>query len=127
MALFLKKRKQDIGLSPDELLFKGEKKTDKVTLKIIDFDSNNEEEKVLKSVDDILNYQSKESVTWFNIDGLHDETVMHDISKAFQLDKLILADVMNTQARPVIVEHSNCIFISLKMLQWNDNIEEISS
>ena len=119
MARFIKKIKKEIGISPDELLFRGEQKIDDVILHIIDFDSNNLEEDTINSVNDVLKYQEKESVTWFNIYGLHNKEVMEEIAKGFHLDSIILADAMNTQARPTILEYDNCIFISIKMMRQN--------
>jgi len=39
MARFLKKSKEEIGISPDELIFRGEKKIDDVLLRVIDYDA----------------------------------------------------------------------------------------
>ncbi len=36
MARFIKKKKHEIGLAPDELLFRGEKKSEEVTIRVID-------------------------------------------------------------------------------------------
>ena len=97
MSRFIKKHKHEIGVSPDDLLFRGEKKIDEVLLRIIDFDANNLDENAVSTVSDVLKYQEKDSVTWFNVDGLHNNTIMEEIAKGFKLEKLILADVMNTR------------------------------
>ncbi len=47
MARFIKKRKTEIGVSPDELLFRGKQKSDEITLRIIDYDANNLEENAI--------------------------------------------------------------------------------
>ena len=57
MPRFIKKQKQEIGISPDELLFRGEQKIDKVLLRVIDFDANNLEEDAINTVNDVLKYQ----------------------------------------------------------------------
>ena len=126
MTKFIKKQKQEIGLSPDDLLFRGEQKADTVLLRVIDFNADNLEENALESVSEILKYQNTSSVTWFNIDGLHNKTIMEEIAKAFQFENLVLAEVMDIHARPRIQEHGNCIFISLKMLQSDDDTGIIS-
>ena len=126
MARFVKKHKQEIGISPDELLFRGEKKIDQVMLRVIDFDANNLKEDVIKSVNDVLKYQDKDSVTWFNVDGLHNTALMEEIADGFHLDKLILAEVMNTQARPKVHEYDNCISLSIKMLQIDEVTDRIT-
>lgn len=45
---------------------------------------------------------------------------------AFQLDKLILADVMDTQSRPKSYEYENCMAISVKMLMLDEATGTIS-
>lgn len=126
MARFINKKKNEIGLSPYELIFIGEKKIDNVLLRVIDFDSNELEEREIKSVKEVLKYKDINTVTWFNVDGLHIEAIMNDIAKGFQFDNLILADVMNTQARPKVHEYSNCIFLSIKMLKHDEKTSLMS-
>ncbi|MDX9772678.1 MAG: magnesium/cobalt transporter CorA [Bacteroidales bacterium] len=117
MARFLKKSKEEIGISPDELIFRGEKKIDDVLLRVIDYDANNLKEVTINSIEEVVKYQEKETVTWFNVDGLHNTEILKEIANEFNLDHLILADVMNTQAQPTIKEYDNCIFLSIKMVQ----------
>ncbi|MFC2094673.1 magnesium/cobalt transporter CorA [Bacteroidota bacterium] len=127
MARFLKKHKKEIGISPDELMFRGEQKINEVLLGVIDFDSTNLVEETLNNVNDVLKYQEKDSVTWFNIYGLHNKEVMEEIAKDFKLDNIILADVMNTQARPTIQEYDNCIFLSIKMMRQDPETDLITA
>ena len=126
MARFIKKHKQEIGLPPDEWYFRGNKKIDEVLLRVIDFDPNNLEENAVKTVKEVLKYQDKDTVTWFNVDGLHNIEVMEEIVKGFELDKLVIANVMDTQTRPRVQEFSNCIFLSIKMLQHNEKNDAIT-
>ncbi|MGB5437320.1 MAG: magnesium/cobalt transporter CorA [Maribacter sp.] len=121
MARFIKKQKYEIGLAPDELLFRGIKKSEEVTIRVIDFDAQKLEENALKEVAEIQRYQDKKTVTWLNIDGLHNPVLMGEIAKVFELDDLVLANVMNTTARPTVFEHDNCILISIKMLQLKED------
>jgi magnesium transporter len=116
MARFLRMKKKEIGISPDELFFRGEQKIDDVMLRIMDFDSSNLEEAIINNVNDVFEYREKNSVTWFNINGVHNKEVMEEIAKGFKLDNIILAEAMNTQLRPTIKEYDNCIFLSIKML-----------
>ncbi|MGB3152721.1 MAG: magnesium/cobalt transporter CorA, partial [Maribacter sp.] len=90
------------------------------------FDSETIEENAIKKVTDAIAYQDKKTVTWLNIDGLHNEMVMREVAKGFNLDELVLANVMNTTARPTVHEYENCIFISIKMLQLEEETNTIS-
>lgn len=127
MARFIKTNKEDIGLSPDAYKLRGVKKSDKVLLRIIDFDTENLEERELKNINEAISYSSTKTTSWFNIDGLHDNNIMHEIAVGFELDSLILSDVMHTEARPKIHEYDNCLYISLKMLKYDENINKVDA
>jgi len=127
MARLLKSKKEHIGLSPHEIYFRGEKKIDEVLLEVIDYDSENLDEIQTKNVNEVVKFNETATTTWLNIYGLHNEKIMAEIATHFGLDSLILADVMNTHARPKIQEYDNCIYISFKMLQYDDPQNHISS
>lgn len=126
MARFVKKQKEEIGLSPDALVFRGTQKSDHVLLRVIDFDANNLEDNIVQTINEVQKYKERETVTWLNIDGLHNAMVMEEVAKGFELDTLILADVMNTQARPKVQEYNNCIALSIKMLRHDEKTGSIS-
>ena len=117
MTRFITKTKQEIGLSPDELIFRGQQKTEQVQLRIIDFDAENLTENDVKTVKEISQFQYKDTVTWINVDGLHITSIMKEITSAFNLDTLVMAEVLNTEARPRVIEYDNCTLITVKMLR----------
>ena len=120
MARFIKKKKKEIGLAPDALIFRGQKKTDQVLLRVIDFDANNLTEDDVKTVKEISEFQHKNTVTWLNVDGLHNTIIMQEITTSFNLDTLVMAEVLNTEARPRVIEYDNCTLITLKMLRLDE-------
>ncbi|MGV8945824.1 MAG: magnesium/cobalt transporter CorA [Lutibacter sp.] len=127
MARLLKAKKEHLGLSPYEIHFKGEQKSEAILLEVIDYDSENLDEFEAKTVEEVVKFNKTASTTWLNIYGLHDVKIMDEIADQFELDSLILADVMNTHARPKIQEYDNCIYISLKMLKYDEKRNYISS
>ena len=126
MARFIKKQQKEIGASPDDLIFIGKKKEENTILRIIDYDKNSLEEIPINSVKDALAYQQKKSTTWFNVDGIDKTEIMQEIAEGFQFDNFVIADVMNTNARPKAQENDNCLFLSIKMLQINEDSNLIS-
>ena len=126
MGRFSRKNKNEIGRAPDELYFRGEKKIKNVRLRIIDFNADQFEEVSISKSRDAIKYIEKDSVTWFNIDGLHNPDAMKNIAQAFELDSLILASVMDTDARPKINDYDNCVSVSIKMLQMNEETGAIT-
>ena len=95
-------------------------------MRIVDFDANDLKEEAIDTVNDVLKYQEKNSVTWFNIDGLHNTAVMEEIAKKLKLDNLIMADVLNTDSRPKVQEYDNCILLSIKMLRYEEESDMVS-
>lgn len=114
------KRKEDIGLSPYELKFRGEKKTDRVFMNVITFDADNVNEVDIVSTEELRFYNDPEVITWLNIDGLHNEALMSDIAALFSIPTYILSDVMNPSLRPQVEEFDNGLFVSIKMLEFHE-------
>ncbi len=126
MNRILKKRKKsEIGLSPDALIFRGQKMTEQVLLRVIDFDSESLLEDKVNSIQEIAQLQHKDTITWLNVDGLHNTSIMQDISTSFNLETLAMAEVLNTDARPRVVEFDNSILITIKMLRLNETTHKI--
>ena len=123
---FVKKRKEDIGLAPDDIYFRGERKMEEVVLRMVDYDAEDLIEQVVEKVGTVLGQIEEPTVTWFNIDGLHETKIIEEIAEGFDFDKLVLAEVMDTHARPKVHEFSNCILLSIKMLQQDEENGKIS-
>lgn len=126
MAPYLKKSKNEIGLSPQELLFRGDKKADHVLVRLVNFDESTVEEKTIDDLNEIQPYVKDSKVTWFNIDGLHDVELLKNIGERLGLTGHMLADVLETDTRPKIHEFDNWIFISMKMYQLRDESHSVS-
>jgi magnesium transporter len=126
MARFLKKFDSNRGLAPGELIFIGDQKVEKIRVRVIDYDA-----KELREVDisdmklDAAGYKQTDTVTWINIDGLHDLTAIKDLGDVFGLHPLLLEDVLNTGQRPKLGEFDNCLLMVLKMLQYDDDTGKV--
>lgn len=127
MSRFFKAHKEFIGISPDSLIFRGEKKNDKTRLRLITYDQELLSEYELTELSEISSLCGKETVNWLNIDGVHDESIMQEIAEKLQIEPFIISEVMNTHARPKIVEHDDCIFISVKMASYNELSQKVNS
>ncbi|MCF8295909.1 MAG: magnesium/cobalt transporter CorA [Saprospiraceae bacterium] len=104
------------GLPPGALVHIGSRKTDKVKISIIDYNANNYSESIVEKTEDCYSFKDSDSVSWINIDGLHDIDSIDSLGQHFNLHRLLLEDVLNTNHRPKLEEFDNCLFVSLKML-----------
>jgi magnesium transporter len=127
MARFLKNFDGKKGLPPGSLVFVGQQKTDKPRLRIIDYDISMMRDEFIQSIDDAAWTKETETTSWINIDGLHDAELMKRVGDNFCLPSMVLEDIMNTGQRPKIEEHSDHIFISMKMLSLDEAQGKVKS
>ena len=127
MPRSIKRISKTKGLPPGTLIHIGEKRTEKVKLSVMDYTEAGIEEKELKSVDECFPYKDKPSVTWINIDGVHQLEVIEKIGKNFNLHPLTLEDIVNTEQRPKYEDFESYIFITLKMIYNNSVQQEITA
>jgi len=125
--LFMRKAKQKVGLSPGTLVFTGEKKIEKVRIRIIDYDETQLEEKEVEKVEECFPFKDKPTVSWINIDGLHDLEVIEKIGKQFGLHPLIQEDIVHAVQRPKLEDFGDHIFVVLKMLYYNKERGELEA
>ncbi len=127
MARFFKKREEIKGLSPGSLVFIGNEKVENIRLRVIDYDEAELKEDELKDIAEGAEFKRTKTVTWINLDGLHDLSLMKEIGKTFDLHPLLLEDILNTGQRPKLEEFDNCLFLVVKMLRYNKEKQMIIS
>jgi magnesium transporter len=125
MLGFMTRFSKKPGLAPGTLVHVGEKKVEKVRIRMIDYDEASLEERELKTVDECVPYKDKPTVTWINIDGLHDVGVIEKIGINFGLHPLVLEDIVHTEQRPKMEDFENYIFIVTKMLSYDEEENQI--
>jgi len=125
MPRFIKRVSRKIGLSPGTLVHIGKKKVEKVRIRLIDYDEAQLQEKEAKIIEECFPFKDLPTVTWVNIDGLHDIKLMEKIGKHFGLHPLVLEDILNTEQRPKIEDFDDYLFVVLKMLHFDENEQEV--
>jgi len=125
MPKIIKKSSKMRGLAPGELIHIGERKTEKIRITVIDYDEKNFQEREISNVEECFPFKDKKTVTWVNIDGLHDVETIDKIGKCYDIHPLILEDIVNTDQRPKIEDFENYIFFVLKMLYLDEKTHEI--
>lgn len=121
MSRYTRKKKEEIGLSPYALIFRGQKKTEGVSISAMDFDKDEVREYGVDTADKILTLLNNNSLSWVNIDGLHDEKAIEEIGALANVPFHILSDVLNPSIRPKVQQFDDGVFITLKMLQFKED------
>ena len=127
MVKFIKKISKTAGHIPGELIHVGEKTEDKVKISVIDYDDKNFQEKEITNVEQVFPFMDTPTVTWINIDGLHELDIIEKIGNNFQMHPLTLEDIVNTGQRPKYEDFDKYIFVVLKMLMFDQAKKEIIS
>ncbi|MBN1456125.1 MAG: magnesium/cobalt transporter CorA [Methanomicrobia archaeon] len=123
MPQSITKRSKKSGLPPGTLIHIGERKTEKVRITVIDYDEEHLEEREVAQVEEVFPFRERPTVTWINIDGIHDVELMKTIGQHFGVHPLLLEDILNTEQRPKMDDHESYLFIILKMLYYTDTGE----
>jgi magnesium transporter len=127
MARFIKKMGLRKGAKPGSLIFVGEQQTDQVVIRVMQYDANTLEEKEVDSIDEALSLINEKSMTWINIFGIHDPEVMTTLGNQFDINVLLLEDMMNTDHRPKLSKDDNNLYIITKLLNLNKDTGQVES
>jgi magnesium transporter len=126
MPKLLKRTSKKVGLPPGTLVHIGEKKAEKAKITIIDYDETRFEEKEAKTIEECLPLKDRPTVTWINVDGLHQVEILEKLGDCFRLHPLVLEDILNTGQRPKVEDFDDYIYITLKMFHSEDENDEIA-
>jgi len=125
MPRLIKERSKKVGLPPGTLVHIGEKKRERTTITILDYDEQHLQEQEIKTVDECLPFKDKPTVTWINVDGIHQVEILERLGEYFGLHPLVVEDILNTDQRPKVEDFGDYIFIVLKMFYYDDSADEI--
>src|SRR5262245_29637874 len=100
MAHFIRSRKKKAGQAPGTLIYVGEKQVERVTIRRISYNPSSHSDQTDMALDVALSARPPESVTWIDVEGLHDVTIIDKIGEKFGLHPLVREDILNTTKRP---------------------------
>lgn len=119
-----------VGLPPGSLIYVGPEHTESSSLQLIRY--NPQETEITSDIDiqDLPESIKKHGVIWINMEGLSDTKLVENLGSIFNLDHLLLEDILNTAQRPGIEHSEHYVCITLKTLhsyQQNEiTFEQIS-
>jgi magnesium transporter len=105
----------------------GRAREESVAISVIDYDEANITERVLTDVAEASRYAGTKTVSWLNVDGVHDVAVVEKIGRGFDLHPLTMEDVVSTAQRPKLEEYDHYIYIVLRMPHLADGSDSILS
>jgi magnesium transporter len=127
MAKFFRKVNKKVAQPPGTLTHIGEKKTDRITISELSFNKDDIFEKTDLNIDEYEVKKDFKGVSWLNITGIHDTSIIEKIGKKIDLHGLVLEDILNTFQRPKIEDFDDYMFLVLKMLSYDQEKKEVNS
>jgi magnesium transporter len=115
------RRSEKAGMSPGTLMHVGEKKIEKTRITVIDYDAAGFIEKEVASVEECFPFKETATVTWINVDGVHDASVIEKLGTRFDIHPLVLEDIMTTTQRPKTEDLGGAVFVVLRMIEYDES------
>lgn len=125
MAKSFKTISKNKGLSPGTVVYIGEEKTAEVRISVIDYNKNEFIKREGVKAEDCFPFKDKDSITWININGVHNTDIIEDIGGYFGLHPLVMEDIGNTTQRPKVEDFDKHIFVVIKMIYYDNKGEEL--
>ena len=119
------KNRPKTGLAPGSIIYTGEIHTDRIEIEVIDYSDEYIQEVNLLDVDELARYNNDSTVTWINIQGLHDVALIAKIGDIMGLHALTLEDIVDTAQRPKVEEFDGYSYLTFKMINYDNHIKKI--
>lgn len=110
------------GTPPGTLVHTGQQRVEEVRIHLMDYDAGSFQERdvPLDQMAACFPFRDTATVTWINVDGLHDPAVVESIGHHFGLHPLVLEDILSVGQRPKLEEYEGYLFIELNMLHMGE-------
>ncbi len=125
MVRRVRRSSEKIGLAPGTAVYLGEPSDEPLRITLLDYDEDHVTERVLDALVESFPFRDSPSVSWINVDGLHDVASIEAIAGHFGLHPLAVEDVVHTGQRPKAEDYEESLFIVLRMLSYNDSTENV--
>ena len=125
MSRLVSQRSRKAGLPPGTMVHIGRIKPARTRITVIDYDSQRFEEREVEGVEEVFPYVETPTVTWINIDGIHDVELIGKVGSHFQIHPLAMEDIVNTDQRPKLEDFNHHLYIVLKMLTYDEKSRKV--
>lgn len=127
MRIHVGRRGRKLGAPPGTLIHIGRESTDDVVITRCCYDESTYNEERDITLDKLFSSEPRLAVQWVNFDGVHDIKMIEQIGTHYNIDTLVLEDIVNTSQRAKIEDYGDYIYLVLKMLTCNSKSGEIES
>jgi magnesium transporter len=120
-------RQKPPGTVPGTLVHTGVRKAESVLIRLIEYSPDSIDEGQYEDIEACLDIAQAQTMSWVNIDGLHEEGVIESVGTRFGIHRLVLEDILSTSQRSKAEDYGGHLFVILKMLSFDQDTDSIIS
>lgn len=127
MAGTVHKRSRKAGLPPGTPVHIGTARTTASVITLLGYDGEHLVERRDANIDECLAARGRHTVTWVNVEGVHDVALLERLAPGFGLHPLVVEDIANTAQRPKLEDYGETLYVVLRMLYYDESRHELRS
>ena len=107
------------GTAPGTLVHTGVKKVEQIRIRYLDYDLEQLSEAQVEVVEKCFPFKDSPTVSWINVDGLHDVDLVRMVGERFKWHPLLLEDIVGVGQRAKVEEYDGYLYVVIPMLSWD--------
>jgi len=115
-----KRRIVTLGVPPGTLI--ADPEAPKPVIRLMAYSSDAHIEVTITNPEEIIEHLSKWPITWINVDGLGDASIIARLGEIFDLHRLALEDVMNTHQRAKVEAYKDHLYIVCREIEYENGV-----
>jgi magnesium transporter len=109
------------------VVYVGEERKEKVTIDVMDYTATELHARQIDNVEECFAFKDSPTITWINVDGIHEPQIVEQLGEHFGMHALVLEDIVNTGQRPKLEDAGDHLFVALKMLYITESDTKLQS
>lgn len=118
-----RKQRPPVGAQPGAMV--AEESSIKPRIHVIEYTPEGVVEADISVVSELVAHRTRNSMSWVDVQGLGDHTLLKELAEVFGIHPLAIADVANIPSRPKVEHYDDVLFIITTMITRSEGIELI--
>jgi len=121
------KASKKAGQPPGTLVYTGNNRIEDIKITTLDYNETQFQERTLHNIEECLKHKDKDkdTVTWINVEGVHDISIVEKIGNYFDIHPMLMEDIVNVHQRSKIENYEEFVFMVIKMISLESKTEGI--
>lgn len=125
LSNLIKRYSHKVGLPPGTLIYVGEERSEPIVINLIEYNESSCHESMIEKYEECQSLKNSDTVTWLDIQGIHEADYVREIGQHFGIDTLVLEDIMNPTQLPKIEEYDEYYFLIIRTLKLNTDTNDL--